>query len=56
MIVPLNDLQEQRWPILHRLAEDLQQVAVLVVVDENFQLLQLYGKQDRLNPTQSTRT
>lgn len=49
MIVPLNDLQEQRWPILHRLAEDLQQIAVLVVVDENFQLLQLHRKHNRLN-------
>jgi hypothetical protein len=44
MIVPLYHLQEQRWPILTRLGEDLQQITVLVVVDENFQLLQLHKR------------
>lgn len=39
--MPLNDLDKERRPILHRLRENLQQIAVVVVVDENLQLLQL---------------
>lgn len=39
MIVALNDFQEERRPILHGLGEDLQEVAFLVVVYQDFQLL-----------------
>ena len=37
----LDDLHEQRRSILHVLGEDLQQVAVVVKVDQDLQLLQL---------------
>ena len=37
----LDDLQEQRGSILHVLGEDLQQVAVVVIVNQDLQLLQL---------------
>lgn len=39
MIVALDDFQEERGPILHGLGEDLQEVAFLVVVYQDFQLL-----------------
>src|SRR5205085_721207 len=35
---PLDDLEEQRGPILHRPRKRLQQIAVLVAVDEDAQL------------------
>src|SRR5262245_13790592 len=35
--VPLDDLEEQRRPILHRLGEDLQQVPLVVPVHEDAQ-------------------
>ena len=37
----LDDLQEERWAILHVLGEDLQQVAIVVVVYQDAQSLQL---------------
>lgn len=40
MIVSLDHFQEQRRPILHVLAEDLQQIPVLIEIDQNLQLLQ----------------
>ena len=40
MVVPLDDLYEDGGSVLHGLGEDLQQVAVVVVVDENPQLLE----------------
>ena len=36
--VPLDQLEEDRRPVLHRLGEDLQQVAVLVPVGQDAQL------------------
>ena len=39
--MPLDDLEEQRRPILHRLGEDLQHVALVVAVDQDAQLGQL---------------
>lgn len=39
VIVALDDFQEERGPILHGLGEDLQEVAFLVVVYQDFQLL-----------------
>ena len=39
MVVALDDFQEERGPVLHRFGEDLQEVAFLVVVHQDFQLL-----------------
>ena len=41
VIVSLDDLQEQRRSILHSLGEYLQQVAVVIIVNQDLQLLQL---------------
>ena len=41
MIVALDDLEKDCGAVLQRLGEDLQQVAVLVIIDENIQLLQI---------------
>src|SRR5580658_8530739 len=38
--VPLYQLEEHGWPVLHRLGEDLQQVAVLVPVGQDAELAQ----------------
>src|SRR5580692_1982206 len=38
--VSLDQLEEHRGPVLHRLGEDLQQVAVLVPVDQDAQFAQ----------------
>src|ERR1041385_5064248 len=38
---PLNDLEEKRRPILNRLAEDLEQIAVGIAVHEDAELGQL---------------
>ena len=35
MVASLDDLKEESWTVLQRLREDLQQVALLVVVDED---------------------
>ena len=40
MVAPLDDLEEERGPVHLRLREDLQQVAFVVVVDEDLLLLQ----------------
>jgi hypothetical protein len=32
VVVSLNNLQEKGGPVLHRLSEDLQQVAIVIVV------------------------
>jgi hypothetical protein len=37
--VPLDQLEEDRRPVLDRLGEDLQQVAVLVPVSQDAQLV-----------------
>src|SRR5260370_41483124 len=39
--VPLDQLEEHRGPVLNRLGEDLQQVAVLVPVGQDAELSQL---------------
>ena len=39
MVVPLDRLQEQSRPVLHYLGEDLKQVALVIIVDQNVQLL-----------------
>ena len=41
MVVALDDLYEDGGSVLHGLGEDLQQVAVVVIVDQDLQLLQL---------------
>src|SRR5579863_2003301 len=44
----LNDLEEQRWPVLHRAGEDLQHISLIVAIDQDAQLLQLvHGLVDR---------
>lgn len=40
VIVSLNDLQEQSGSILHRFRENLQQVAIVIVIHQNVKLLQ----------------
>ena len=40
MVVSLDDLNEDCWTILDRFGEDLQKISVVIVVNENFQLLQ----------------
>src|SRR6266516_7527497 len=42
--VALDQLEEHRRPVLHRLGEDLQQVAVLVPVGKNAQLPERPGR------------
>ncbi len=39
MISTLNDLVEKRWSIFDRLGEDLQQIAMFIVVDQDAQFL-----------------
>lgn len=39
VIVPLNNLKEEGWAILHVLGEDLQQIATFIIVHKDFQLL-----------------
>lgn len=41
MVVPLNDLDEQGGSVFTRLAEDLQQVAILIEINEDVQFLQM---------------
>ena len=40
MVVALDDFKEEGRSVLHRLGEDLQQVAVVVVVDEDVERLE----------------
>lgn len=40
----LDDLQEDSRPVLHQSRKDLQQVAIVIKVHQNFQLLQLQSK------------
>ena len=44
MVVPLNDLDEQRGPVLHGFAEDLEQIALVIKVHKNLEFLKLWGK------------
>ena len=41
VVFALNDLEEESRAILNELREDLQQVAALVVINQNLQLLKL---------------
>ena len=41
MVMSLNDLQEECRPVLHWLGEDLQQVAFVIKVHQDMQLLEL---------------
>ena len=40
MIASLNNLQEQRWPILNILGKNLQQISIFIIINQNLQLLQ----------------
>lgn len=42
MVVSLYDLHKEGGSVLHRLGEDLEQVAIVVKVHENIKLLQLH--------------
>ena len=39
VVAPLNDLDEEGRPVLERLGENLQQIALLIMVDQDVQLL-----------------
>lgn len=39
VVVPLDDLQEKGWSVLHRFGEDLEEVALVVEVNQDFQFL-----------------
>jgi hypothetical protein len=39
VIVPLNDLKEECWAILHVLGEDLQKIAIFIIVHKDLQFL-----------------
>lgn len=39
MVVPLDNLQKQGWPVLHGLGEDLKEVALVVEINQDFQFL-----------------
>jgi hypothetical protein len=39
MVAPLDDFQKQCRPVLHVFGENLQQIAIIVVVDQNVKLL-----------------
>ena len=45
VVVPLDDLQEHRGTVLQGLGEDLQQVAVVIIVNQDFQLLKLKSRE-----------
>ena len=42
VVVSLYDLHKEGGSVLHRLGEDLEQVAIVVKVHENIKLLQLH--------------
>ena len=44
VVVPLDDLQEHGGPVLQGLGEDLQQVAIVIVVNQDLQLLKLKNR------------
>ena len=41
MVVSLNDLEEDSWPVLHGLREDLQKIAIVIIINQNLQFLKL---------------
>ena len=41
MVVSLNDFKEDSRPILHGLCEDLQKIAIVIIINQNLQFLQL---------------
>ena len=46
MVVSLDDLQEDGGAVLHEFGEDLQQVALIIVVNQDVQTLELGGVRD----------
>ena len=44
VVVPLDDLQEHSGPVLQGLGEDLQQVAIVIIVNQDLQLLKLKNR------------
>ena len=46
MVVSLDDLQEEGGAVLHGLGEDLQQVALVIVVHQDLKTLELGGVRD----------
>lgn len=40
VVVPLDDLQEKGWSVLHRFGEDLEEVALVVEIHQDFQFLE----------------
>ena len=41
MVVSLDHLEKDSWPVLHGLREDLQEIAIVIVINQNLQFLQL---------------
>lgn len=39
VVVPLDDLQEKGWSVLHRFGEDLEEVALVIKINQDFQFL-----------------
>lgn len=35
VVVPLDDLQEKGWSVLHRFGEDLEEVALVVEINQD---------------------
>ena len=42
MVVSFDDLQEEGWSVLHWLGEDLEQVAIVIIVHQDIQFLYLH--------------
>ena len=49
VVVPLDDLEEQSGSVLNRLGEDLEKIALLVIIYEDFKLLQGFNVLLHLN-------
>lgn len=39
MVMALNNLKKEGWPVLHRLCKDLEQIPIFIVVNQNVQSL-----------------
>jgi hypothetical protein len=40
VVAPLNNFEEESWPILAWFGENLQQISLLIEIDQNFEFLQ----------------
>ncbi len=49
VVLALDNLPKQRWSVLDRLGKDLQQVALIVIIDENLELLQHINRLQSIN-------